>query len=345
MKEKSEMKKKNRTNSKRETVKREFAGIIVAFLFTGISIFVTSSLSAKVVDKTVATVDGEVILMSEYENRAKPVIEEYQQFLKGPDKETRIKDLKEKILDQMIDERVLIHEAKRNKINVDKKEIEDGIEEIKKRFATEEEYSKELTRQGLSQDKFRDQVKEQIMVIKLIDQEVKAKVVPPTDSDIEDFYKEHESEMVQPEQVRVRHILIKVDENTDKNKALTKIRDILKEAKKGKTSFSELAKKHSEDPSSAKGGDIGFFSRGQMVRKFEDAAFALNVGQISDVVETDYGYHIIQCIEKKAAEKKSLDEIRDYLRNFIFQKRMEERYETWLRRLRDKASITRTEVD
>jgi len=193
--------------------------------------------------------------------------------------------------------------------------------------------------------KFEEQVKEQLMVIKLIDQEVKAQVVPPTDSEIEDFYKENESEMVEPEQVRVRHILIKVGENTDKNQALKKIRDILKETKEGKTSFAELAKKYSEDASAPRGGDIGFFIRGQMVRKFEEVAFALNVGEISDVVETEYGYHIIQCIEKKAAEKKSLEEIRDYLHNFVFQKRMEERYEKWLRRLRDMASITRGEID
>jgi len=245
----------------------------------------------------------------------------------------------------MIDEKILIHEAKKRKAGVNKKEIQDGIGEIRKRFGTEEEYNQELARQGLSEEEFKEQVKEQLMVIKLIDQEVKAKVVPPTDSEIEDFYKQNESEMVEPEQVRARHILIKVDENTDKKKALNKIREILKEVKKGDTSFAELAKKYSEGPTAPRGGDLGFFIRGQMVRKFEEAAFALKVGEISDVVETEYGYHIIQCIEKKASEKKSLEEIREYLRNFIFQKKMEERYGKWLRELRDKASITRSEID
>ncbi len=339
------MKKENRKSPERKMVRKEVIGITAVFLFIILCLFIASSLRAKVVDKTVATVDGEVILMSEYEKRAKPILEEYEKLLTGPDKEIRIKELKEKILDQIIDEKVLIHEAKRMKINVSRKEVQDGIEEIKKRFATEEEYNQELAKQGLLEEKFKEQVKEQLMVIKLIDQEVKAKVVPPTDSEIEDFYKQHESEMVEPEQVRARHILIKVGENTDKKEALKRITEILKEAKKGKTSFAELAKKYSEDPSVAKGGDIGFFIRGQMVPKFEEAAFALNVGEISDVVETEYGYHIIQCVEKKAQEKKSLDEIRDYLRNFIFQKKMEERYEKWLRVLRDKASITGGEID
>jgi len=339
------MKKVNQRSREGKMVSKEVVSITTIFLFIILCLSIGSSLRAKVVDKTVATVDGEVILMSEYEKRAKPILEEYEKLLTGPDKDIRIKEIRDKILDQMIDEKVLVHEAKRMKINVTRKEVQDGIEEIKKRFPTEEEYNQELAKQGLLEEKFKDQVKEQVMQIKLIDQEVKAKVVPPTDKEIEDFYKQHESEMVQPEQVRVRHILIKVGENTDKKEALKKITEILKEAKKGKTSFSDLAKKYSEDPSAAKGGDLGFFIRGQMVGKFEDAAFALNVGEISGVVETEYGYHIIQCIEKKAEEKKSLDEIRDYLRNFILQTKMEERYEKWLRALRDKASITGGKID
>lgn len=339
------MKKENRRSPERKMARKEIISVITVSLFTILYLFIASSLGARVVNRTVATVDGEVILMSEYERRAKPVIEEYEKFLKGPDKEIRIKELKEKILDQMIDEKVLIHEGKRKKIRVNRKEIQDGLREIKKRFGTEEEYTQELARQGVSEGEFKQQVKEQLMVIKLIDQEVKAKVVLPTDSEIEDFYKQNESEMMEPEQMRARHILIKVDENTDKKKALKRIRDILKEVKKGKASFAELAKKYSEGPTAPRGGDLGFFIRGQMVRKFEEAAFALKVGEISNVVETEYGYHIIQCIEKKASEKKSLEEVRDYLRNFIFQKRMEEYYEKWLRRLRDKASITRSEVD
>lgn len=339
------MKKKNQRIPKGKMARKEMISSVAVFLFTILCLFLASSPGAKVVNKTVATVDGEVILMSEYERRAKPVIEEYEKFLTGPDKEIKIKELKEKIIEQMIDEKILIQEGKRKKIKVNNKEIQDGIEEIKKRFGTEEEYNQELAKQGLSGEKFKEQVKEQLMVIKLIDQEVKAQVVSPTDSEIEDFYKQNEAEMVEPEQVRVRHILIKVGENTNKEEALKKIKEILKEAKKGKTSFAELAKKYSEDTSAPKGGDVGFFIRGQMVRKFEEAAFTLQVGEISDVVETEYGYHIIQCIEKKAGEKKSLDEIRDYLRNFIFQKRMEERYEKWLRGLRDKASITKIEID
>lgn len=339
------MKKKNRRIPKGKMARKEMISSIRVFLFIILCLFLASSLGAKVINKTVATVDGEVILMSEYERRAQPVIEEYEKFLTGPDKEIKIKELKEKIIEQMIDEKILIQEGKKKKIKVNDKEIQDGIAEIKKRFATEEEYNQELAKQGLSVEKFKEQVKEQLMVIKLIDQEVKAQVVSPMDSEIEDFYKQNEAEMVEPEQVRVRHILIKVGENTNKEEALKRIKEILKEAKKGKTSFAELAKKYSEDTSAPKGGDVGFFIRGQMVRKFEEAAFALQVGEISDVVETEYGYHIIQCIEKKAGEKKSLDEIREYLRNFIFQKRMEERYEKWLRGLRDKASITKIEID
>ena len=339
------MKKENRRSPEGKMVRKEIIGSIAVFLFAILCLFMVSSPGAKVVNKTVATVDGEVILMSEYERRVKPVIEEYEKFLTGPDKEIKIKELKEKILEQMIDEKILISEAKRKKVKVNNKEIQDGIGEIRKRFGTEEEYNQELARQGLAEEEFRGQVKNQLMVMKLIDQEVKAKVVPSTDSEIEDFYKQNESEMVEPEQMRVRHILIKVDENTDKKEALKKIGEILKEVKKGKTSFAELAKKYSEGPSAPRGGDLGFFTRGQMVREFEEAAFALKVGEISNVVETEYGYHIIQCIEKKASEKKSLEEIRDYLRNFIFQKKMEERYEKWLRTLRDKVSITRSDID
>jgi len=339
------MQKKNQTCRQHKTMRKSNVSANLIFPFIILCLFIANSSPAKVVDKTIATVDGEVILMSEFEKRAKPVMEEYEKFLTGPDKEMKVKDLKEKILDQMIDEKILIREAKRMKFNVSRKEIQDGIEEIKKRFGAEEEFNQELAKQGLTEEKFKDQVKEQIMVIKLIDQEIKNKVAAPTDSEIEDFYKQNESEMVEPEQVRARHILIKISENSDKAAALKKIKQILKEVKEGKSTFSELAKKYSEDPSAARGGDIGFFIRGQMVRKFEDVAFALNVGEISDVVETEYGYHIIQCVEKKAAEKKSLEEIRDYLRNFIFQKRMEERYEKWLRGLRDKASITKGEIE
>ncbi|MFB0526475.1 MAG: SurA N-terminal domain-containing protein, partial [bacterium] len=138
------MKKENRRSPEDKMVRKGITSSIAVFLFIILCLLIVSSLGAKVVDKTVATVDGDVILMSEYERRAKPVIEEYEKLLTGPDREIRIKELKEKILEQMIDEKILIHEAKKKEVRVNNKEIQDGIGEIRKRFGTEEEYNQEL---------------------------------------------------------------------------------------------------------------------------------------------------------------------------------------------------------
>jgi peptidyl-prolyl cis-trans isomerase C len=125
--------------------------------------------------------------------------------------------------------------------------------------------------------------------------------------------------------VRASHILLGVDASAsadEKQKAKTKAEDILKKVKAGED-FAKLAKDNSTCPSSAQGGDLGFFGKGQMVPAFEQAAFSLKTGDVSEVVETQFGYHIIKLTEKKEAETVKLDEVKDRISDYLKNQKMQ----------------------
>jgi len=143
------------------------------------------------------------------------------------------------------------------------------------------------------------------------------------------------------ETVRARHILIRSsrsDNLKERSAALQKAKDIKKQLDGG-ADFTELAKKYNEGPAASNGGDLGYFAKGQMVPEFDRAVFALNVGHISDVVETPFGYHIIKVEEKKAAQKLRYDDIKVDLVNVVYQKRMEEKFNSYVDELKKKADI------
>ena len=335
----------------------------------------TVAAQAKVLDRTVATVNAQAIMLSEFEKNATPILEQFKKTSPAVEQTPEhIKDIKKRILDQMIDDRLLVEEAKKKTIRVSQLEVDDGVKKVRTRFATEDEFKKELDQQGMTNDEFRKHIQEQLATIKLIDQEVKAKTTPPGDDDIKGLFDtldaiikdkpipgSHTASELEElkslakavqrrfdERARARHILVRVPPNasqSDRDAALKKIKDAQARLKKGED-FAELAKKYSEDPGSKdRGGDLGYFSRGDMVPAFDKAAFSLAVGQTSDIVTTDFGYHIIQVQEKKAAGKMSLDEIKDDLRDYLFQQRGAKRFETYVKDLRSKADIKINSLD
>ncbi len=330
---------------------------------------VSSIVLAKVLDRTVATVNDQAVMLSEFLKNAEPILE---QFKKGsPSVEQtpeRIADIKKRVLDQMVDDRLLVQEAKRKNVRVSQLEVDEGVKKVRTRFPTEAEFNAEMKKEGMNNEEFRKHIQDQLSTIKLIDQEVKAKVPPPTDEEIKALFDtldalikdkpipgSHTASELEElkalskaverrfsERARARHILVRVPPNAsamDKETALKKIKEAQSRLKKGED-FAELAKRYSDDPGSKeRGGDLGYFSRGDMVPPFDKAAFKLDVGQTSDIVETDFGYHIIQVQEKKAASRMSLDEIKDDLREYLFQQRGAKRFETFVKELRAKADI------
>lgn len=186
-----------------------------------------------------------------------------------------------------------------------KSNIQVSEEEIKKEFCNKNE-----------------KIQIKYVLIKFEPEQVNVATI--TDSEIEDYYQNHIESYQKSEQVRARHILIKSDK--DKREAKNKIEGILREIKAG-GNFEELAKKYSACPSKEQGGDLGFFGRGKMVKPFEDAAFSLKPGEISDIVETNFGFHIIKLEEKKEARTIPLSEAKEGIKNIIQHQKVNEEAE------------------
>jgi peptidyl-prolyl cis-trans isomerase C len=167
-------------------------------------------------------------------------------------------------------------------------------------------------------DSLKKDVEGQLLRQQLVKKEVLDKLLVSA-RDVQSFYDKNKDKYVEEEQVRARHILVKAPQDvsaTDDAKLKSKADAALKRAKKGED-FAALAKELSDDGSKENGGDLGFFPRGRMVAPFEEVAFALQPGQISDVVRTQFGYHVIKVTERQPAHVKPFDEVRDEVRNAL----------------------------
>ena len=345
-------------------------------------LFGAASVRAKPIEETVAFVNGKPLLLSEYKKNLESVLEQYRKNMPDALKDdAAVKQIREKVLDQMVDDELLAQRAEKDKVKVSERELDNGVQEIKQRFSVDEEgrplaegdadgaFQNELKKEGLSLLQFRERIKRQLMVRKLIESDVRPRADPPKEADIRAYFDRmqyfikgdtsavkgmgpDEAQQFQllatrlrdasAERVRARHILIRVPKDAsmvDKSKALNRIKDVQQQLKDG-ADFAELARKYSEDPESKKrGGDLGFFLKGWMVPEFEKAAFALDVGQTSDIVETQFGYHLIHVEEKRAAQKVQFDDVKDQLGQALMAMRVQGELEKLVKDLRAQATI------
>jgi peptidyl-prolyl cis-trans isomerase C len=198
-----------------------------------------------------------------------------------------------------------------------------------------------LTSRKTTLDQMRSDLRQDLIVQKMIETEVAPKSAV-TPAQVTDFYTKNPDQFKQPERVRASHILIMVAKDADaaaKTQARTKAADILKDVKAGKD-FAGLAKQHSQDPGSAQnGGDLGFFQAGQMVGPFNDVAFKLAPGEISDLVETEFGFHIIKVAEKQAARTVPLEEVRTRLEQYLERTNRQQQTDVFINGLKTKGKI------
>ncbi len=235
-------------------------------------------------------------------NDAKITVKDFQELLKRvpPNYQSFIKGQKTRVVNDMITQELLFQEAMKMKLGDDKTVLE-ALENLKK----------------------------QIMVQRLLQIEVSDKVTV-SDKEIKDYYDAHKEEFNLPERVRAAHILVKTEDEAKK---------ILDRAKKNED-FAKLAQEASIDPSKVNGGDLGYFEKGRMIPEFETAVFSMNPGEISGVVKTQFGFHIIKLIDKKGVESRKFEEVEPEIKAKLLQEKQAAAFNKMIEKLRNQSKIS-----
>lgn len=278
---------------------------------------------ATVVNKILATVDGEPITMYQLKQYSDRNLRTKQ----GPGGLDQAQTL-----DALITDKVIEKEASDKGIIVKDEDINHYVDGIKERnHLTDEQLQEALAAQGLTKEAYRTQVREEIQKAQLINREIRGKV-NVTPEEVERYYKAHLAEYSTPARIQLAHILFHLDPNAtpDQVAAMTaKAEELRARIRKG-ADFAEMAKEYSDDPSGKNGGDLGWFKPGQMLDELEKAAEKLQVGEVSDPVRTRAGIHLIKLEAREGASHENLGELQDQIKQQLYNAALEDRFQKWL---------------
>jgi len=252
-----------------------------------------------------------------------------------------MKTLQREAMDLVIEQELAAQAAEREGIEVDGADVEKQVEELRAIFDTDAQFRMKLEADGFTEDSYHRHV-ERMTAAKIYLDRIRMDVADVSDVEVEKFYAENENRLTLPPQLRVRHILLKWKPlgTQDDRAALRKQMGPILERARGGEDFAALAREFSEDSATrSAGGDTGFFGPGTMVPEFEYAAYSLQVGEISDPVNTVYGVHILKLEERQEPRLLPLDEVREQLRDYIRGEKMETAVQEKLDELRAAADI------
>ena len=298
---------------------------------------------AEVVDKIIAVVNDEIITLYEFNTAFEPYRKNIENTYKGTDKEAVIKQSREAFLQRLIDNILIEQEAKKSGagIIVKDEEVMEVLQDIlAKQKLSMQEFSKNLAKEGKSLDSVKKEIRGQIIRARLLRREVKAKILV-SDEEIGEYYNKNRQEYEGKETVRIKQILLLLPPNADKTiiaKVKNEAMQLHKRIKNGE-SFDLLALNYSQGPAAAQGGDVGFIGRGTIIPEVEAAAFSLPVGQVSEVIESNVGFHIIQVVDKKGAGLKPIAVVREEIKTKIEDEKLDKNFDEWIASVRSKSHI------
>jgi len=313
-------------------------------IFLGIGLFLLLygpiSSSEAVVDRIVAIVNQEIITLSEVEKRTGPLLDEIQAEGRLQRRE-KIREVCRGVLERLIEEKLIDQEVKRVGIKATSKEVENALEEIKRQnAASQDDIENALRRDGLTLETFKKEIEKKILRMRLINWAVKTES-KVGERELRDFYQNNINRYRRSESYRPSHIFFIVP----KEATAEEIREIRKKCQKvlekikGGEDFGEMAALYSQDGSAKDRGDLGYFKKGELVPALEKEALRLRIGEVSGIIRTDFGFHLIKLLDRKGGDPPPLEEIKEKVQADYFEREREKGVQQYLSTLKEKAVI------
>ena len=255
--------------------------------------------------------------------------------------EQQLNQLRNDILDSLVTRELLYQQAKETGVTISEDALNSELDSLKGQFEDDSQYADALAQAGVSEDELSQDIERNLMIEKLLDQAVDAET-QISEQEMKSFYDENPQYFERSERVTARHILIST-RNASSEEQVQQAREEAQEARRLLTeedrSFAAVAKEYSDGSSAEQGGDLGTFGKGDMPQAFEKTAFSLDTGEVSDVVRTQYGFHIIEVTEKLPAGKAPYEEQKQGIRRYLQRRKEQQAVQSYVQQLKDDAEV------
>jgi len=293
--------------------------------------------AAQVVDRIVAVVNDDVITQSELQESMLPFIADYKVRYEEKELEGKMDEVRQDALNRLIEEKLIFQEAKKREIAVEESEIESRLEVVKKKFNSEEEFYQAIRDSGVTMARLKEKYKEQIMMRNLVKGLINSNVnISPTQ--ITAYYHGNIKDFSVPKMARFKVLLVKPlpDSNMDETERI--VLNILDKIKDGQD-FDVLVRQFSQGPNVDKGGDMGYMPAGGIIKELDDQIELLNVGDTSGIIKTNTGFYIIKVIDKKEAGTLPISDVKDMIKDRLYQRESELTLREFIGNLKEDAYI------
>jgi len=295
---------------------------------------------ARMVEKIAAIVGENVVLASEVEEKAAPLMADVSRVTDPDKRSARASALRREVLERLIDDELILQQATDLKLTVTSEQIDSSIEEIKKQNNIDDDQLREaLKAQGMSMASYRSDLKRQLLRFRVLNIAVGSRV-NVSDEEVKAYYERHMKGSANV-QVRASHIFIAIPDGADLATAADKEAQAKKILERAKTEdFAKLAREVSDDAATrADGGDLGFFGKDMLPKPIEELVFAMKPGEVRGPVRADRGFHVIKLVDRRIKDPKPLDDVKDDIRMQLRQKDMERQTKIYLTELRKKTLV------
>jgi peptidyl-prolyl cis-trans isomerase SurA len=293
--------------------------------------------SASVVDKIAAIVNEDIITESELQESMLPFIADYRLRYGEEGLEQKMHEVRQDALNRLIEEKLIIQDARKREVKVDDFEIQERIDNVKQRFNSEEEFYQAINASGVTLARLKKKYEEQIIMRKLVNGIISSRVnISPTQ--ITAYYYGNIKDFSTPDMVRFKVILIKPSGEESLYSVKKEAEDVLERIRKGED-FDMLASQFSQGPNADKGGDMGYMPAGSTIPELENAMSDMNPGDISGIIETDTGFYIIMVVDKKQAGAVPIEEVSGIIKERLFQRESELTLREFVGKLKEDAYI------